>query len=120
MHATHALQPFRSPLITTTTWRPTYRFPVHQVIPVLFGFSSLFCLLASYFIVLPLREDAAIALGASRVNNTECQAGSSRMAHWGVSSAQHAQLRVLQGVPTCNCKDATHAPIRPSSVFRLS
>lgn len=31
---------------------------------MLFGFSSLFCLLASYFIVLPLREDAAIQLGA--------------------------------------------------------
>ncbi|KAI8464172.1 MAG: hypothetical protein J3K34DRAFT_492679 [Monoraphidium minutum] len=41
--------------------------PVHQdeVLPTLLGFSSLFCLLASYFIVLPLREDAAIALGTS-------------------------------------------------------
>jgi len=37
----------------------------HQVAPVLYGSASLFCILASYFVVLPLREDAAITLGTS-------------------------------------------------------
>ena len=33
---------------------------------MLLAFGSLLCLLASYFIVVPLREDAAIALGERR------------------------------------------------------
>ncbi|KAG1680409.1 hypothetical protein FOA52_015500 [Chlamydomonas sp. UWO 241] len=34
-----------------------------QVAPLLYSFGCLFCLLASYFVVAPLREDAAISLG---------------------------------------------------------
>ena len=46
--------------------RPRARRRAPQVKPVLLAFGSLLCLLASYFIVVPLREDAAIALGERR------------------------------------------------------